>query len=142
MSYTVEIAKTLATTLNKLVSLNRHQLAGQAANLDFWTEEVVHCLAVVDGYHSRFIAMKSAQTEFASRHRSIEFSVGAPDDGQSAKPPRPVPDSELKAARLALCDAFNRFIARSYNAQLIDRARLDRVAEAAGINISSKDLDY
>ena len=54
MSYSSQIADLLAAQLTKFVTLNRHQLAGQASNLDFWLLEVRHCLAVIDGYRERF----------------------------------------------------------------------------------------
>ena len=36
MSYMTEIGEVLGKQLMKFVTLNRHQLAGQAANLAFW----------------------------------------------------------------------------------------------------------
>jgi hypothetical protein len=36
MAYSSDITKTLTLQIRKFVTLNRHQLAGQVANLDFW----------------------------------------------------------------------------------------------------------
>ena len=36
MAYMNDISRILADQLAKFATLNRHQLAGQAANLDFW----------------------------------------------------------------------------------------------------------
>jgi hypothetical protein len=44
MPYSSDIAMLLAEQLAKFATLNRHQLAGQVANIDFWLGEVRHCL--------------------------------------------------------------------------------------------------
>ncbi len=49
MAYSSDITKILTDQITKFVTLNRHQLAGHVANLDFWTGEVRHCLNVIDG---------------------------------------------------------------------------------------------
>jgi hypothetical protein len=49
MAYSSDITKTLTLQIRKFVTLNRHQLAGQVANLDFWLAKVRHCLDVIDG---------------------------------------------------------------------------------------------
>jgi hypothetical protein len=46
--------------LAKFATLNRHQLAGQVANLDFWLAEARHWLDVIDGYRPRFERLKAA----------------------------------------------------------------------------------
>lgn len=40
-----------------------HLLAGHAANLDFWADEVAHCLAVLDSYETRFERMTLVQQQ-------------------------------------------------------------------------------
>jgi hypothetical protein len=42
MAYLTDISKILADQLTKFATLDRHQLAGQAANLDFWSDELRH----------------------------------------------------------------------------------------------------
>ena len=63
MSFSTDIAELVANQLSRFVTLNRHQLAGQAANLDFWLGEVQHALAVIDGYGVRFTRMHAAQEQ-------------------------------------------------------------------------------
>ena len=36
------------------MTLNSYQLAGHVLNLDFWSDEVAHCLNVIDKYNARF----------------------------------------------------------------------------------------
>ena len=60
MSFSTKLAKLVADQLARFVTLNRHQLAGQVANLDFWLDQVRHGLAVVDGYGRRFQRLKAA----------------------------------------------------------------------------------
>ena len=55
MAYSTDLADLLAAQLTRFVSLNRHQLAGQVANLGFWIAEVAHCFEVIDRYGERFV---------------------------------------------------------------------------------------
>src|SRR6201981_923543 len=113
MAYSIDIAKTLTDQITKFVTLNRHQLAGHVANLDFWAAEVRHCLDVIDGYNRRFEQMKAAQTKHTSEHGTVEFSFHDPCRPQKpAPPPRRVPGAELGEARRHLCDATYRFLVR------------------------------
>ena len=115
MAYSVEIANLLAKQLERLASLNRHQLAGQVANLDFRVAEVIHCRGVLDGYRTRFGRMKAAQTEYVSTHKTVAFDLRDPDIAQSAPPPRPVPDADFKQVRRSLNDAAYRLLIRCQN---------------------------
>lgn len=42
MSFSTEMAGLVAGQLARFVTLNRHQLAGQVANLEFWLAQVRH----------------------------------------------------------------------------------------------------
>jgi len=109
--------------------------------LDFWTDEVQHCLGVIDGYRGRFEAMKAAQVKHAVDHRTSEFTLDERYDlGQSAPPPQPVPDSQLKDARRTLCDAFYGFVLRCHNAALLDEAGVQHAVRSVGISIDPQDL--
>jgi hypothetical protein len=59
MAYSSDVTRTLTVQITKFVTLNRHQLAGHVASLDFWIAEVRHCLGVIDGYDRRFEQMKT-----------------------------------------------------------------------------------
>ena len=88
MPYSTEIATVLARQLAKFATLNRHQIVGHLANLDFWLDEIRHCLAVLDGYGPRFERMKAAQTQYVSEHQTVAFFPDEPDLASPAPQPQ------------------------------------------------------
>lgn len=114
MSFSTDMARLVADQLSRFVTLNRHQLAGQVANLDFWLAQVRHALAGIDGYGVRFVRMQGAQEQYVTRHGTTEFVFGAEDYTPQTRPapPRRVPDRELRQARRALVEAATRFLER------------------------------
>lgn len=129
MSYSSEMTHLLAAQLEKFVTLNRHQLAGHAANLDFWMNEVRHCLEVVDGYERRFEQMKAARTQHVSEHKTIVYDLRDPEHTrQQAPPPKPVPTGELGKSRQRLCKAADRFLTRCFNDEMISKTALQRAS--------------
>lgn len=77
-------------------------LAGHAAQIEFWADEVAHCLHVLDTYEQRFQAMLEAQ-------QKVEFDL----DPLFYRPiPRPghIAESHLSHVRSELCRTFARFI--------------------------------
>jgi hypothetical protein len=141
MAYSSDVAGLLAAQLAKFVTLNRHQLAGQVANLDFWLDEVVHALAVVDGYGRRFRRMKAAQERHVAAHGTVEFEFWDPaDTTRKASSPRRVPDAELKDARSALCEATYRFLVRCCHDGMIDERTARSACERIGIGVEANDL--
>src|SRR5262245_8635016 len=64
MSFSTDMAELVASQLSRFVTLNRHQLSGQVANLAFWLAQVRHSLAVIDGYGVRFLRMEAAQEQY------------------------------------------------------------------------------
>jgi hypothetical protein len=110
MSFSTDMTGPVADQLSRFVTLNRHQLAGQAANLDFWLAQVRHTLAVIGGYGARFAGMRGAQEQHAATRGTTEFAPGAgfPTE-QKAWPPRRLPDHELRRARRGLTEATTRF---------------------------------
>ena len=99
MAYSSEVANLLAAQLEKFVTLNRHQLVGHAANLDFWMGEAIG-LDVIDGYERRFERMKTAQMQHVSEHETIVYDLRDPQHTrQQMPPPRPVSNDELRTSR-------------------------------------------
>src|SRR5712692_4540361 len=123
MAFSSDIANLVAEQVSRFVTLNRHQLAGQVANLDFWLAEVRHGLEVIDGYGRRFEQLKAAQTAHVAEHHTIEFDLDDPCcTRQTADPPRRVPDKDLKEARRALCEVSYRFLIRCCNEGFISES--------------------
>ena len=76
MSFSTDMAKLIANQLSRFVTLNRHQLAGQAANLDFWLAQVGHGLAVIDGYGMRFLRLHGARAiRRRPRHHRVHTGI-------------------------------------------------------------------
>jgi hypothetical protein len=109
MSYIDDICNSLIKTLERSTTLPSHQLAGHAANLDFWMEEARHCLNVIDGYAQRFERMKKAQEAQAKVENMKEMPLQ-----------RGVKDNERKELRQRVYTAASRFLERCYHEQLID----------------------
>jgi hypothetical protein len=141
MAYSSELADLVAAQLRRFATLNRHQLAGHVANLDFWLAEARHCLDVIDGYWTRFQRMKAAQAAHVARHGTVEFR---PDDPccttTGAIPPKPLPDAELVEPRRAVCEAAYRFLVRCFHENLIDEATLRRGCEGLEISVETTDV--
>jgi hypothetical protein len=135
VSFSTDMAKLVADQLSRFVTLNRHQLAGQVANLDFWLAQVRHALSVIDGYGVRFVRMHAAQELYVSQHGTTEFTLGAADftAEHRASPPRRIPDRELQKARRALVEAVSRFVERCRRDGLISEPQLSEAFQTLGI---------
>jgi hypothetical protein len=133
VSFSTELAGLVTNQLSRFVTLNRHQLAGQVANLDFWLAQVRHTLAALDGYGVRFVRMEAAQERYVTVHGTTE-SIQNADEWieRKASPPRRIPDRELRKARRALTDAVSRFL---------ERCRKDGFLSEAEFSEASRDLD-
>ncbi len=141
MAYSTEIANVLTHQLAKFVTLNRHQLAGQVANLDFWLDEVRHCLAVLAGYSQRFEQLKAGQQKYVSRHHTIEFKLRKPcSTQQPAAPPKRMSHDVLSAAQQSLRENTYRFLVRCFNDGFIAKAKLRRICDGLEIGIEASDL--
>ena len=139
MSYPEHVAKVTADQLERFVTLNRHQLAGQVVNLDFWVGEALHALGVVDGYHERFRRLKKAQSEYVSVHHTI-VPIDVDDMEIPPDPPRRVPDANLRDARRSVADALYRFLVRLCNDALIPEQRLRAICKDLDIGVDVNDL--
>ncbi|WP_435020277.1 hypothetical protein TA3x_001740 [Tundrisphaera sp. TA3] len=141
MAYSSDISRTLINQLTKFATLNRHQLVGHLANLDFWAAEVRHCLEVIDGYSRRFERMKAAQMKFVADHGTIEFDIDDPCCTRTtATPPRRVPSQELGDAGRQLRDAFYRFLIRCHHENLLGEVALRGVCRSLEIGVESSDV--
>jgi hypothetical protein len=143
MAYSSDITETLTFQITRFVTLNRHQLAGHVANLDFWVAEVRHCLDVIDGYNRRFEQMKAAQSKHIFEHKTVEFSFDDPCCTQGrASPPTRVPSAELGEARRNLCDATYRFLVRCFNERFIEEDLLRRICSSLDLGVEASDLRH
>jgi hypothetical protein len=140
MSFSVNMAKVVTDQLARFVTLNRHQLAGHVANLDFWVAQARHALAVIDGYQDRFRRLKVAQDKYVAAHEITIPSRLDPDiKGRPASPSR-VPDASLREARRSLVDATYGFLLRLYRDRLISESQLRNLCGDLGIGIDPVDV--
>ena len=142
MSYSTDVADHLAEQLQRFVTLNRHQLIGQVANLDFWIGEVEHALAVIDGYVERFPRLKAAQDEYVTEHGTFEFCMAHEncDITWKAESPKRIPDHELRASQTRLCKATYQFLVRCCREGFIENTRLFAECEKFDIRVDLTDL--
>jgi hypothetical protein len=140
VSFSTDMAKLVTDQLTRFVTLNRHQLAGQVANLDFWLGEVRHCLEVIDGYNKRFERLRTAQIRYVEVHQTTEWPLGDTEFPEKASPPGRIPDAELREARRALREAAYRFLVRCFNEGFIDEPALRRDCDSLGLGIEASDL--
>lgn len=68
MSYLAEITLPLVRVLRHFATLPAHQLAGHAANLDFWRSEVEHRRLIIRSYRDRFRRMRDAEQAYGREH--------------------------------------------------------------------------
>lgn len=135
MSYSTDAARLLAQQLTRFSTIERHQLVGQLANLDFWLREFKHNLDLLDGYNERFERLKEAQAKYTSEHNTIEYALDDPCciRGPISGPKR-APSSEMKRVRRELCDSLYRFLRRCYDEQLIDEFAARKASDSLGIS--------
>ena len=118
MSYLSDITEPLIKTLKHLAGLPVHQLAGHAANFDFWQGEFAHRIQAIDSYPGRFKQLKKAQTDFANEPGAgIARKEGLFGDVYEKKvfpPPlrKSTQDHELKELKKNLGEAFETFAVR------------------------------
>ena len=140
MSFSENVAKLVADQLSRFVTLNRHQLAGHVANLDFWIAQARHALEVIDGYQERFRRLKAAQAEYVERHQTTTFFPSDPDIKGPPDPPRRVPDAALREARRSVTEATYRFLVRCYHDGLVPEPQLRSVCGSLDVSIDPADL--
>ncbi len=99
--------------LSRLATLRPYQLAGQAANLDFWLAQVRHALEAIDGYAVRFVRMEGGQERYIALHDAKVSHIG-PTGIEERNPPSPrrIPERDLRQARRSLVEAATRFLDR------------------------------
>jgi hypothetical protein len=139
MSFSENMAKVVADQLARFVTLNRHQLAGHMANLDFWVAQARHALEVIDGYEDRSRRLKSAQDRYVAEHQIQTFG---PDPDIHGPPDslRRVAHGALREARRSLTEATYRFLIRCCNDGLIPESQLRAVCVSLDIGVETTDI--
>lgn len=139
MSYSEHVAKVIADQLERFVTLNRHQLAGHVANLDFWLAEARHALDVIDNYQARFKSLKAAEMEFVARH---DVKIDTEFHSVRPSPPYRVADAARDEARKSVTNGLYRFLLRLYRERLIAEAQWHSILSSFDIGIDPADVRY
>ena len=142
MSFSENLSKVVTDQLTRFVTLNRHQLAGHMANLEFWLDQVRHVLAVIDGYQERFRALKAGQTEYVLQHQTTNFLPDDPDIQWTPALPQRVSDQSLREARRNVVDSTYQFLMRLYHDGFIHEARLRSLCRNLNIGIDPLELKH
>ena len=71
--YIDTIAEALIEVLNGAAGSHDHRIVGYAANVDFWIQEIVHCVAAIDDFPKRQKMFVDAVKHAADRIREAEI---------------------------------------------------------------------
>ncbi len=102
-------------TLTHSAGLPANQLAGHAANLEFWVGEAKHCLAAIDGYWERFKRLRTRQVEYEKQHNMPVTVVSLR---------RGIGDADRQELRRVLLEAIEQFLSRCRREGLISTEEL------------------
>lgn len=146
MAYSIDQANAVASQLEKFTTSYAHHLVGQFANLDFWLDEVIHAVKVLDDYPKRFVRMRDAQLAWVKAHGTVVSGYCAicrgkcEFDPQTPLPPTRLPSQETDAARRRLKDAAYKFLLRCHRAGLVDEGGLRAACDRVGTSVDLDDL--
>jgi hypothetical protein len=121
MSYVLEQTEALVAVLERAAPFTPHRLAAYAINAEFWASEVHHCHELLDGYIQRWQRMRQATDDYVREH-----PISQEQQDSDTRTSRHTKDSEIRAARLRLDAAAQRFFTRCHRAGLLSG---ERVAE-------------
>ena len=146
-AYSIERAALIAEQLERLASLNVHQLAGQFANLDFWITEAAGALSALDGYSARFRALRDAQVAWVEAHGTKVYGPcpvcgGVCEfDPMTPPPPRRIPSEDIDAGRTRVRHAARRYLLRLYRARFLSEDAVRRLCDQLGANVETEDFE-
>ena len=116
-----------------MANLPPQLLVGHAAQLEFWTDEVAHCLHVLDSYEQRFQSMLDAQQQ-------VEFDMDPMFYRPIARPGH-VPEPHRYHVRSELCRAFASFVMACFHRAHTPAHLLQDQCARLGITVVELDSD-
>jgi len=146
MSYSIQKAKLVADQIERLATQNPYQLAGQAANFDFWSAEALQALRAIADYNKRFKRMREAQRAWIEAHGSVayehcEMCGGACELADGTPPqPRRIPSNLLDDAAAAVRQALRRYTLRLFRMHLLEEEDVWSLDEKADLHVEPEDL--
>jgi hypothetical protein len=140
MAYSLEACELLTKQIQKFASLNRHQIAGHIANIEFWANEVRHALMLIDGYRERFERLSFAQNQYATQNNVIEFDLEEPYlSGRASRPVR-IDKKDQKQTRQQLVDSWRRFLVRCTREGMLSEDDARKFCDPLGISLEPTDF--
>jgi len=127
MSYVDDVCIALAHVLDRASFHRDARLAGYAANLDFWVDEVRHCLDCIAGYERRFRRLVAARQEYASA-RGIELDL--------AMTRRTSTDDELRKLEQRVKSSAQSFLRVCCKTGYIDHKKKREIEDYLGFRIN------
>jgi hypothetical protein len=124
VSYIDGICAPLVKTLKHSAGLPAHQLAGHAANVDFWVNETRHCLAVIDGYQKRFERLRAGQAEYEEKHQLVSKTTPIQ---------RGAKHNARQESRRLVCEAVEKFLTRCHREGLLSEKDLMATLHSLGM---------
>jgi hypothetical protein len=140
MAYSLEVCELLTKQIEKFVSLNRHQIAGHIANIEFWSNEVRHALILIDGYRERFAKMSSAQNQYVTQNKVIEYDLNEPYIRGRATPPVRLDKNAQTQGRQQLVGTWRRFVLRCFREGMLSEDDAQKVCEPIGVSLEPSDF--
>lgn len=134
-AYTLDVCDLLTQQLTRFRALNTHQRAGHVANIDFWAQEVRHCLSLIDGYEVRFRRMKAAQLAHMREHKVTEYWLSEPTI-TAAPDLRKLDAAERTASRRELVEAWRNLLIICCRTGLLPHERADGLCAGTGTSLS------
>jgi len=147
MIYTLEKANLISKQLKKITTGYSHYVVGQFANVDFWIEEVVESLRIIDEHRNRFDNMLNAQKIWIEEHGTVIHQhcaiCGGICEFSNGKPPLPKLKykSEKNETRKHLVDSAYYFLIRCYKIGLLTNEELKHKCDLIGTSIDTYDLE-
>jgi hypothetical protein len=147
VSYSTDRADLLTSALGRMASLHAHQLAGQAANIDFWVQEASGALQALDEYPERFRRLHEAQVTWVevNQTRIIHCPIcRAPCEFGAAKPskPRRVPSKAIENSRGKLRKEMRHFLLRLFRLGVLGETTIREQCEVLQIPLEPEDFTH
>ena len=127
MSYIDDLSLSLAHVLDRAAFHKEARLAGYADNLDFWVEEIRHCLDCLAGYQQRFNRLVDARRDYASE-RNMELDP--------AWITRTTTDDELRKLEQRVKSSAQNFLKACCAANWIDHVKQREIEDYLGVRIN------
>ena len=143
VAYMQQLCDALTTVLDRCAQLERRRLAGYAANMDFWIEEVQHRLRLIDEHAARRRRMIEATQALYAEDIRLAGPMALPGVAEALTAPNASDVSvDWEALAAEACELRERvlksirlFVRRCAHCGLIDADRVRQLEDLLGIDL-------